>query len=148
MATHSSIRAWKILWTEEPGGYSPQGHRESDTTEVTQHAHMYACPKSKETLWLKILEFLINKNIYYKHKNSVIWKKCLNYPVLEKSYIQFYKDFLCELFLNSLTNIVQILAESVFYVYKYTSLNSKMNLVLSYFTLKKSLKYHKLIFFC
>ena len=35
MATHSSIRAWKILWTEEPGGYSPQGHRESDTTEVT-----------------------------------------------------------------------------------------------------------------
>ena len=98
---------------------------------------MHACPKLKETLWLKVLEFLINKNIYYKHKNSVIWKKCLNYPVLEKSYIQFYKDFLCELFLNSLTNIVQILAESVFYVYKHTSLNTRMNLILSHFTLKK-----------
>jgi len=23
MATHSSILAWKSLWTEEPGGYSP-----------------------------------------------------------------------------------------------------------------------------
>ena len=24
MATHSSILAWEIPWTEEPGGYSPQ----------------------------------------------------------------------------------------------------------------------------
>ena len=23
MATHSSILAWRIPWTEEPGGYSP-----------------------------------------------------------------------------------------------------------------------------
>ena len=28
MATHSSILAWKIPWTEEPGGlHSPWGHR-------------------------------------------------------------------------------------------------------------------------
>ena len=27
MSTHSSILAWRIPWTEEPGGYSPQGHR-------------------------------------------------------------------------------------------------------------------------
>ena len=42
MATHSSIHAWKIPWTEEPGGLyssfptrllSPWGHKESDTTE-------------------------------------------------------------------------------------------------------------------
>ena len=33
MATHSSILAWKIPWTEELGSYSPQGHTESDTTE-------------------------------------------------------------------------------------------------------------------
>ena len=25
MATHSSILSWKIPWTEEPAGYSPQG---------------------------------------------------------------------------------------------------------------------------
>ena len=33
MATHSSILAWRIPWTEEPGG--PQGFKEPDTTEVT-----------------------------------------------------------------------------------------------------------------
>ena len=33
MATHSSILAWKIPGTEELGGYSPWGHRGSDTTE-------------------------------------------------------------------------------------------------------------------
>ena len=32
-ATHSSIPAWEIPWTEEPVGYSPWGHKESDTTE-------------------------------------------------------------------------------------------------------------------
>ena len=31
MATRSSILAWRIPWTEEPGGQ--QGHKESDTTE-------------------------------------------------------------------------------------------------------------------
>ena len=35
MATHFSILAWRIPWTEEPGSYSPWGHKESDTTEVT-----------------------------------------------------------------------------------------------------------------
>ena len=33
MATHSSILAWNIPWTEELGGYSPWGRKESDTTE-------------------------------------------------------------------------------------------------------------------
>ena len=33
MAAHSSLIAWRIPWTEEPGGYSPCGHKESDTTE-------------------------------------------------------------------------------------------------------------------
>ena len=34
MATHSSILAKRIPWTEETGGlYSPWGHKESDMTE-------------------------------------------------------------------------------------------------------------------
>ena len=33
MATHSSILAWEILGTEEPGGYSPWGHKELDVAE-------------------------------------------------------------------------------------------------------------------
>ena len=34
MATHSSVLAWRIPQTEEPGGlYSPWSHKESDKTE-------------------------------------------------------------------------------------------------------------------
>ena len=39
MATHSSILAWRVPWMEEPGGYSPRRHKESNTTE-------YACTAS------------------------------------------------------------------------------------------------------
>ena len=33
MATHSSILAWKIPWTEDPGRLQSKGSQESDTTE-------------------------------------------------------------------------------------------------------------------
>ena len=32
MATHSSILAWRIPWTEEAGGLQSMGLQESDTT--------------------------------------------------------------------------------------------------------------------
>ena len=35
MVTHSSILAWRIPWTEEPGGYTSWGHEELDAIEVT-----------------------------------------------------------------------------------------------------------------
>ena len=31
MAIHSSILAWKMPWTEEPGGLQSWGRKESDT---------------------------------------------------------------------------------------------------------------------
>ena len=40
MATHSSILAWEILWTEEPSGLQSMGHKESDTTEQLNHHHL------------------------------------------------------------------------------------------------------------
>ena len=33
MATHSSVLAWKIPQTEEPGGLQSMGYKELDTTE-------------------------------------------------------------------------------------------------------------------
>ena len=38
MATHSSILAWRIPWTQERVGYSPWGHQESDMTEAIEQA--------------------------------------------------------------------------------------------------------------
>jgi len=32
-ATHSNIFAWRVPWTEEPGGLQSWGHEESNTTE-------------------------------------------------------------------------------------------------------------------
>ena len=32
MATHSSVLAWRIPWTEQPGGLQSIGHKESDRT--------------------------------------------------------------------------------------------------------------------
>ena len=43
MATHSSILAWKIPWTEEPGR-APWGCKESDNTEhacTNTHSHIH-----------------------------------------------------------------------------------------------------------
>ena len=37
MATLSSTLAWRIAWTEEPGGLQPMGSQESDTTERLTH---------------------------------------------------------------------------------------------------------------
>ena len=37
ITTHSSILAWRIPWTEEPGGYSPWDHTQLDMTERLTH---------------------------------------------------------------------------------------------------------------
>ena len=37
MGTHSSILAWRIPWTEDPGRHSLRGHKELDTTERLTH---------------------------------------------------------------------------------------------------------------
>ena len=42
MATHSSILAWRIPWTKEPGGLQSMGPQREDTTEVTQHTRVHS----------------------------------------------------------------------------------------------------------
>ena len=41
MVTHSSILAWKSYGQKSLAGYSPRGHKESATTEGTQHARTH-----------------------------------------------------------------------------------------------------------
>ena len=40
MAAHSSILAWRNPWKEEPAGYGPWGHKESDKSK---RLIQYAC---------------------------------------------------------------------------------------------------------
>ena len=59
MATHSSILAWRIPWTEEPGGPGgPWGHKELDMTE-------------RRTLSLSFWVFHVNGLIQYRAIVSV-----------------------------------------------------------------------------
>ena len=41
MATLSSILAWSIPWTEEPGGLKSMGSQELDMTEQLTHTHTH-----------------------------------------------------------------------------------------------------------
>ena len=50
MAPHSSTLAWKIPWTEEPGGLQSMGLLELDTTErLTFTFHFHALEKEMAT---------------------------------------------------------------------------------------------------
>ena len=46
MGTHSSILAWKIPWTEEPGGLQSTELQESDTTERIS-VHRFLGPRNQ-----------------------------------------------------------------------------------------------------
>ena len=52
MATHSRILAWKIPWTEEPGGLQSLGGEESDKSTCTHTS----CFRGRSCfLWLQVL---------------------------------------------------------------------------------------------
>ena len=56
MATHSSILAWKISWTEEPGGLESMASKELDMTE---HVHTHTHYKLHRII--KMNKFIIDK---------------------------------------------------------------------------------------
>ena len=43
MAMHYRILAWKVLWTEEPGGPQSMGSKELDTTEQVDSSGTSSC---------------------------------------------------------------------------------------------------------
>ena len=52
-ATHSSILAWRIPWTEEPGGLQSRGSQRVGHDLATKHAHTLRYKTSK---WLSFLQ--------------------------------------------------------------------------------------------
>ena len=75
MAPHSSTFAWKIPWTEEPGGLQSVGSLESDTTERLHFHFSLSCigagngnplqcsclenPRDGEAWWAAVLAWRI-----------------------------------------------------------------------------------------
>ena len=77
IATHSSILAWKISWTEKPGRLPSLGLQRVRHILVTEHTHLvsihvvtYILEKNKEkdsevmTNWIIKVSFIILKNMY------------------------------------------------------------------------------------
>ena len=59
MAAHTSILAWKIPWTEKPGGlHAAHGLAESDVTEQVTHTH--------RGLWRALCLFKMHKYLSNK----------------------------------------------------------------------------------
>ena len=73
-ATHSSILAWRIPWTEEPGRLQSMGLQESGTTEEpSAHTHTHthtleyhSATRKKKTLafvasWLDLKDIMLSE---------------------------------------------------------------------------------------
>ena len=91
MATHCNILAWRLQWTEEPDGYSPLGHKESDMTEwlilILRNLDIYLV---SEIIFREILAACAN--LFIPIAVSFLGQKVLN---LGKP---IYQSFLLEVF--------------------------------------------------
>ena len=93
MATHSSILAWRIPWTEEPGGLLSMGSQESDTTQQLNKNNkvvlspfsslLQPCPGSQDTLTVSLsvkanITLFTETGVYLqKQSQSFIYILCL-----------------------------------------------------------------------
>ena len=73
MATHSSVLAWRIPGTAEPGGCRLWGRTESDTTEVTQQQQFFTTfPQRTQT---KMITGLGTEVAQGTQKKEFLWQK-------------------------------------------------------------------------
>ena len=91
MATHSSILAWKISWTEEPGGLQSMGRQESGTTErLTQHIVMLNPCKPKNQKLVSL--FGINQSWLCKYSPNQMYL----YYTTTDSVVQNWTHWTCD----------------------------------------------------
>ena len=68
MAAHSSTIAWRIPWTEEPGGLQPMGSQELDTTERV---------KSKSNAIFNATQGELPEKSRLNSHDALVYHKCL-----------------------------------------------------------------------
>ena len=74
MATHSSILAWKIPWTEKPGRLRPWGHKRVRHGLITKQQsfrkeklHIVICAEVSE-VGTSLLHFFLDKNLILRKR--------------------------------------------------------------------------------
>ena len=93
MATHSSILAWRIPWTEKPG-WSPWGYKESDTTELL----------TLTLIWL-------DRNVHYIYILSCLVTFIINHKVIFLKFEKIvYANFILLLYVVWILYIILVSA--------------------------------------
>ena len=87
MATHSSILAWKIPWTEE-SGCMPKGHEESNKSE---RLSMHALDPSKV---VAVSLYCRHMDILAIHLSMHVPMFCLQFPLCSETSSSFLKIFI------------------------------------------------------
>ena len=89
MATNSGILAWRIPWTEEPGGPQSMGSQKSQTRLSTAHTHTHPAPWTR----CSCLQVHLQKS-YFRHfqvfgTKHPQWAYPGNHPKVESSLCVF-----------------------------------------------------------
>ena len=95
MATHSSILTWRIPWTEDLVGYSPQSRKKLDMTEVIEHSQIHqTCNYWGQVLLAKatLLE-VIRKRIKTRLFSSKLGIISQHHVVLKKKMHVFRENY-------------------------------------------------------
>ena len=88
MAIHSSILAWRIPWTEEPGGLQSMGSQRVRHDWVTKHTHI----DYKSVLLCSIISIYTNYFITSSNLSSSI-KKWLSLLFLKSREVFIFTSF-------------------------------------------------------
>ena len=81
MATHSSILAWEIPWTEEPGGLQSAGSQRVGHDLATSHSLLHCRQILYQLSYQGSLHITIEWNIISQKKNEVlIWASSMDEP--------------------------------------------------------------------
>ena len=91
MATHSSILAWRIPWTESLVGYSPWGHKELDMTEQLNSITAISKKYALNSYWINLHSPCQYKSLCFQPK-PVLTSKHIAHAC---TYTQIHILFLC-----------------------------------------------------
>ena len=102
MAIHSSIVAWEIPWTEEPGGLEPMGSSWTWLKWLSMHIGMDTCtcvaeslhrsPKTITMLLITPIQNKNSKNVKKKKKKKWIWGGSSEVDELRTYYTEWGKS--------------------------------------------------------
>ena len=109
MTTHSSVLAWTIPWTEEPGRlhtYSPRGHKESDPTERLKVQYIFYVPNPvPELSWVRVCwdESVVKQFLRWWKRSLLLFSLGAIFKVSFKHFRRRFNDKREDLPVKSLT---------------------------------------------